>query len=143
VTTSVTVDAALLERIIAEATRVRHNAHAPYSKYRVGAALVTASGKIYVGCNFENASYGACICAERCAIGTMVAAGDRQPVACAIVTTGTTPGSPCGICRQVLAEFALDMTIVLVGEHEGGDTRRDTTLEALLPDAFRLDPTKA
>ncbi|MEO6420448.1 MAG: cytidine deaminase [Polyangiaceae bacterium] len=134
-----TVDEALLQTLIAEAKRVRANAYAPYSKYRVGAAIVTKSGKIFTGCNFENASYGGAICAERNAVGHMVAAGERDPVACAVVTGSAAPGSPCGICRQVLVEFARDMVVVLVGEHDGKDSRRDTTLAALLPDAF--DPS--
>lgn len=130
------IDAALLARLVQEAKRVRERAYAPYSKYQVGAALATATGKIFTGCNFENASYGACICAERNAIGQMIAAGEREPVACAVVTGGATPGSPCGICRQVLAEFARDMPVVLVGLHPGGEARRETTLAALLPDVF-------
>ncbi len=130
------VDAALLARLVLEAKRVRERAYAPYSNYKVGAAIATASGKVFTGCNFENASYGACICAERNAIGQMIAAGEREPVACAIVTGGTTPGSPCGICRQVMVEFARDLPIVLVGLHAGGEVRRETTLAALLPDVF-------
>jgi cytidine deaminase len=133
------VDEALLQALIAEAKRVRANAYAPYSRYRVGAAVATKSGKIFAGCNFENASYGGAICAERNAIGHMVAAGEKDPVACAVVTGSASAGSPCGICRQVLVEFARDMAIVLVGEHGGKDARRDTTLAALLPDAF--DPS--
>jgi len=134
-----TVDEALIQTLIAEAKRVRANAYAPYSKYRVGAAIVTKSGKIFAGCNFENASYGGAICAERNAIGHMVAAGEKDPVACAVVTGSASAGSPCGICRQVLVEFARDMAIVLVGDHDGKDSRRDTTLALLLPDAF--DPS--
>ena len=123
-------------RLIDAAKRARKNAYAPYSNYRVGAALLTKSGKIFSGCNFENASYGACICAERNAVGQMIAAGEREPVACVVVTGGKRPGSPCGICRQVLSEFAKDMPVVLVSEHRGGETRRDTSLAKLLPDAF-------
>ena len=133
------IDEALIQALIAEAKRVRLNAYAPYSNYRVGAAIATKSGKIFAGCNFENASYGGAICAERNAIGHMVAAGEKDPVACAVVTGSASAGSPCGICRQVLVEFARDMAIVLIGEHDGKDSRRDTTLAALLPDAF--DPT--
>jgi len=135
----VTVNETLLGKLIAEARHARANAYAPYSSYRVGAALLTAKGAIYRGCNVENASYGACVCAERGAISQMVAAGDSKPVACAVVTGGKAPGSPCGICRQVLVEFAKDMPIVLVAESEGGDIRRDTTLAELLPDAFELE----
>jgi cytidine deaminase len=123
---------------IGAARAVRKRAHAPYSKYRVGAALVTKSGKIFVGCNVENASYGATICAERSAICAMVAAGEKEPVACVVASAGEEAATPCGICRQVLAEFALDLPITLVLETPRGPKRRETTLEALLPDAFRL-----
>ena len=75
----------IIERLIAAATRARENAYAPYSKYRVGAAIATESGIIYPGCNVENASFPAGICAERTAISSMIAAGDRNPIACAIV----------------------------------------------------------
>lgn len=129
----------LLGKLIAAARAARANAYAPYSSYRVGAAVATAKGAIYTGCNVENASYGACICAERGAISTMIAAGDGTPIACAVVTGGKAPGSPCGICRQVLIEFAKDMPVVLVAETESGDVRRDTTLAELLPDAFELE----
>jgi cytidine deaminase len=126
----------VVARLIDAAKRARKNAYAPYSKYQVGAAILTKSGKVFAGCNFENASYGACICAERNAVGQMVAAGELQPVACVVVTGGKRPGSPCGICRQVLSEFAKEMLVVLVSEHRGGETRRDTSLSKLLPDAF-------
>ncbi|WP_394825209.1 cytidine deaminase [Pendulispora albinea] len=131
------VTPALLDRLVAEAKAVRARAYAPYSKYRVGAAIATASGNVFRGCNVENASYGATICAERSAIVQMVASGDDKPVACAIATFGASPGSPCGICRQVLVEFAREMPVVLVSENDAGEeTRRDTSLGALLPDAF-------
>jgi cytidine deaminase len=127
-----------LVKLIDAAKAVRARAYAPYSKYRVGAAILTKSGKIFAGCNVENASYGSTICAERGAVMQMVAAGEREILACAVVTAGRRAGSPCGICRQVLAEFARDIPIVLVGESHRGNARRDTTLGALLPDAFIL-----
>ena len=124
--------------LIAAAKAVRAHAHAPYSKYFVGAALLTRSGRIYVGCNVENASYGATICAERNAIAQMVAAGERHPIACVVVTQGPTPGSPCGMCRQVLAEFAADMPVVLVAAQEGeADVLEQTSLATLFPSGFR------
>lgn len=135
----------LLE-LIEAARRVRKNAYVPYSHYRVGAAMRTSDGQVFVGCNFENASYPAGICAERCAVGQMVASGRTDLVACAVVTGGTIPGAPCGICRQVMSEFARDMPVVLVCEQDSGsDVRRDTTLGALLPDSFDRAalPTKA
>lgn len=131
-------DEALLVRA---ATEVRERAYAPFSKYRVGAALLTRAGNVFVGCNVENSTFGATLCAERSAIAQMVAAGDRDPVACVVVTAGPDPASPCGICRQVLAEFALDLTVVMVGLPAAGKrrVRRETTLAALLPLAFRLE----
>ena len=127
-----------MAQLIEVARDVRHRAYAPYSKYFVGAAILTKTGRVFAGCNFENASFGATICAERNAIGQMVAAGERHPIACAVVTQGPRGGSPCGICRQVLWEFASDMPIALVGEGPRGLSRRDTTLKKLLPDGFRL-----
>jgi cytidine deaminase len=133
------VNETLLGKLVAEARHARANAYAPYSNYRVGSAILTAKGAIYTGCNVENASYGACLCAERNAIGKMVAAGDSKPIACAVVTGGKAPGSPCGICRQVLVEFTRDMPVVLVAETPTGDVRRDTSLAELMPDVFELD----
>ncbi len=131
------IDARVLDYLAEEAKAAQEKAYAPYSKYKVGAAVLTKSGRVYRGANFENASYGACICAERGAVGTMVAAGDREPIACVVVTNGKEPASPCGICRQVFAEFAEDMTILLVGRSARGETRVTTTLAELLPRAFR------
>ena len=123
-----------MDRLVLAAQEARTRAYAPYSGYLVGAAILTKSGRLYLGCNVENASYGAAICAERTAIARMVADGEREPIACAVATGGRNPGTPCGICRQVLAEFARDMPIALVA----GNVRRDTSLARLLPDAFRL-----
>jgi len=122
--------------LVSAAKAAQANAHAPYSRYLVGAAIRTRDGRIFAGCNVENASYGATICAERHAVGAMVAAGAREPVACAVVTRGPAPGSPCGMCRQVLAEFARDLPITLVAATPEGDVVRATTLAELLPDAF-------
>jgi cytidine deaminase len=128
------VEAALLDRLVEEAKAVRGNAYAPYSKYLVGAAIATKRGSIFTGCNVENASFGGTICAERGAIMKMVAAGERDPIACAVVTADE--GSPCGICRQVLSEFARDMPIALVGLKE--EKGRVVMLADLLPLAFSL-----
>jgi cytidine deaminase len=117
---------------------VRMNAHAPYSGYDVGAAVLTRSGRTFVGCNVENASYGLCLCAERSAIAQMVAAGERDPIAIVVVTRGPKAGTPCGMCRQVLAEFALDLPIRLIVDGVPNATV-DTTLAQLLPHAFRAD----
>lgn len=132
------VGSALLDQLVQEAKAVRERAYAPYSKYPVGAAIATKSGSIYVGCNVENASFGGTICAERGAIMAMVAAGERDPIACAVVT-GDEGASPCGICRQVLSEFATDMPVVLVGlGSRDGESGRVVQLADLLPLAFRL-----
>jgi cytidine deaminase len=132
--------AADVERLIVEAQASRSRAYAPYSRYRVGAAILTRSGRIYAGCNVENASYGATVCAERSAVAAMVVAGGVDPVACAVVSAGPRPGAPCGVCRQVLSEFARDLLIVLVAEDSRGKigTKRRVRLRALLPDTFRL-----
>jgi cytidine deaminase len=126
----------VLARLVTAARSARERAYAPYSKYKVGAAILTKSGSVFTGTNVENASYGATICAERSAISQMIDAGEREPVACAVATGGSEAGSPCGICRQVLREFARDMPVALVAEQKGRLTRRDTTLAKLLPEAF-------
>ncbi|GAC1554445.1 MAG: cytidine deaminase [Polyangiales bacterium] len=120
--------------LIEAAAAARTRAHAPYSRYAVGAALLCDGGAIVAGCNVENASYGGTICAERGAVVAAVASGHRRFVACGVVTPGPAPGSPCGFCRQVLAEFATDLPILLVSATS--DARRLTTLATLLPDAF-------
>lgn len=131
------VDARLFDRLVQEAKAVRERAHAPYSKYFVGAAIATKSGKIFTGCNVENASFPAGICAERGAIMQMVAAGEREPVAVAVVTRDG--ASPCGICRQTLVEFARDLPIAVIAtDVDGGETGRVVQLASLLPEAFEL-----
>lgn len=131
------VPVAMLDRLVQDAKAVRDRAYAPYSGYHVGAAILTKRGTIFTGCNVENSTFGATICAERGAVMQMVASGETDPVACAVVTQDG--GSPCGICRQVLAEFALDMPIVLVDlSSPEGETGKVVQLDALLPLAFRL-----
>ncbi|WP_437567473.1 cytidine deaminase [Sorangium sp. So ce542] len=117
------------------ALAVRERAHAPYSGYWVGAAILVRSGRVFAGCNVENASYGLAICAERSAIVQMVAAGERDPIALTVATSGPVLGSPCGMCRQTLAEFAADLPIRLIAA-DGGAPPRLTSLAALLPEAF-------
>lgn len=102
--------------LIDMACQARLMAYAPYSRYQVGAALLTESGKIYTGCNIENAAYPETICAERVAIVKAVSEGEREFKALAVVTSNG--GSPCGACRQVMAEFGLDM-LVLIADAEG------------------------
>jgi cytidine deaminase len=101
----------------------------------VGAAVRSASGGVYTGCNIENSSYGATVCAERVAIASMVAHGDRQWTHLAVFTDAEPPAAPCGLCLQVLVEFAADGEILLAGP--SGVTR--TTLRALLPSPFVFD----
>lgn len=128
-----------LDDLVRRAIAMRSRAHAPYSRFTVGAAVQTASGDVFEGCNVENASYGAGICAERTAIVKMVAAGAKDPIICVIATRDDPPAAPCGICRQTLTEFAADMRIVLVSDISAGPKRVETTLAALLPMAFRFD----
>lgn len=117
------------------ATNVRYHAHAPYSKFQVGAAVLTADGEVFAGCNVENASYGLTICAERVAVGTAVAAGHKEIVAVAVASSGG--HSPCGACRQVLSEFGPAMEVILIDADDPTKTRT-TTLAALLPEQFSL-----
>ncbi|HEY7598491.1 MAG TPA: cytidine deaminase [Candidatus Limnocylindrales bacterium] len=126
-----------LDAMLELARRALANAHAPYSRFRVGACLRAASGALYAGCNVENASYGLTLCAETTAIGAMVAAGDRAIVEVVLVTERREPCPPCGRCRQQLAEFARpDARVHLCGP-EG--VRMTTTVGELLPLAFGPD----
>lgn len=119
--------------VLVEAARaVREHAHAPYSGFRVGAAILAEDGRVFVGCNVENASYGATVCAERNAVAAMVAAGETRLRAVAVYTGADKPVMPCGLCRQVLREFCDDAQIVAACP--GG--RDETTLASLLPRAF-------
>jgi cytidine deaminase len=123
--------------MLALARRALGHAHAPYSRFRVGACLRAASGRLYAGCNVENASYPVTQCAEATAIGAMVAAGDREIAEVVVVTEGSAPCPPCGRCRQQLAEFAgAEVPVHLCGP-EG--LRATTTLGELLPLAFGGD----
>ena len=120
------------QSLINQANEVRQHAYAPYSNYPVGAALRTKSGKLYTGVNVENAAYPAGTCAERTAIFKAVSEGEREFEVIAVVSDNG--GSPCGSCRQVLAEFGLD-TVVLLADGEGKLTLT-TTVRDLLPGAF-------
>ena len=119
--------------LIQKALQAREAAYAPYSRYKVGAALLGKSGRIYTGCNVENASYGATICAERVAVVKAVSEGELQFEALAVAVDGDEPGSPCGICRQFLAEFGTGLRLILVNLK---GARVDSTLEEYLPEAF-------
>jgi cytidine deaminase len=120
------------KKLIQSAIDIRARAYAPYSDYPVGAALLVESGKIFTGVNVENAAYPVTMCAERVAVFKAVSAGEKNFKMIAVVTNNG--GSPCGSCRQVLAEFGLD-TVVLIADHEGNLVNR-TTVSDLLPDAF-------
>ena len=124
--------------LIEAALQVRQRAYAPYSHYKVGAALLTASGQVYLGCNVENAAYPTCMCAERVAIYKAVSEGELQFVAIVVATENG--GTPCGSCRQVLAEFGLD-TVVLIVDGQGV-VRQETTVRVLLPGAFGPEDLK-
>jgi len=116
------------------AALARQRAYAPYSKYKVGAAVRTKRNKIYSAANVENASYGLTVCAERCAVWSAVAAGETKDYeAIAVVIDDERLPTPCGACRQVLAEFSPDMRVILATT---GGKRRVTTLGELLPDPF-------
>jgi cytidine deaminase len=119
------------EELVKRAIEARGNAYAPYSNYRVGAALLGKSGRIYTGGNVENASYPLTICAERSALVKAVSEGERKFTAIAVVTENA--GSPCGACRQVLREFG-KKTIVLIADTDGN--YRETRVGDLLPDSF-------
>ncbi len=119
--------------LLTEAKEARTKAYAPYSGYQVGAALLTSSGRIFRGANIENVSYGATICAERVAAVKAVSEGEDQFLALAVVADSKEPGSPCGICRQFLAEFAPELPLIMgniQGKVEVG------SLDEYLPRAF-------
>jgi cytidine deaminase len=122
-----------IRRLAAAARRAARSSYAPYSEFRVGAAVLTASGKIFSGCNVENASSGLTICAERTAVFTAVAAGQRRLVAVAVYTPTPRPTAPCGACRQVIHEFGPTATVLC-----GCDSpdRIEISLDQLLPKAF-------
>ena len=120
-------------KLIQAAQEARRWAYVPYSKYPVGAALLSASGKIYDGVNVENAAYPTGICAERVAVFKAVSEGEREFIAIAVVTDNG--GSPCGSCRQVISEFGLE-TIVVIADARG-QVVLETTISDLLPGAFR------
>ena len=123
----------LLHKLIDAAKAASRNAYCPYSTFRVGAAVLGRSGKIFAGCNVENASYGLTICAERAAVSRAVAEGEQSIDAVAIHTATATPTTPCGACRQVLNEFGPSMECICVCD--GRDVIR-VALRNLLPSAF-------
>lgn len=122
----------LREKLVETAVQARQWAYAPYSKYSVGAALLTASGKIYEGVNIENAAYPVTICAERVAVFKAVSEGERDFKAIVVATENG--GSPCGSCRQVLAEFGVETVVLIVDA--AGQILQECSVAELLPGAF-------
>ena len=122
--------------LMEKAIEVSKNAYAPYSKFPVGACVLTENEKIYTGCNFENASFGLTICAERNAIGSAIADGERKIKAIAIYSPNTDNCYPCGACRQVLYEFKSDNAIDVILKQ--GDGLTLLKIEELLPEGFNL-----
>ena len=120
------------DRLVQAATEAQANAYAPYSGFKVGAALQDTEGRIFVGANVENASYGLTNCAERVALGAAIAAGARKFDRLVVVSEASPPSAPCGACRQVLSEMAADV----VGEAVGPSGSRRWMMGDLMPDPF-------
>lgn len=125
----------MINKIKEEAIKMLEYSYSPFSKFAVGAAILTKSGKIYTGTNIENSSYGLTICAERVACVKAVSEGEREFEAIAIASYSEDPASPCGACRQFLWEFG-DMDVILINTQ---GKEKDYKLSELLPDGFRLE----
>ncbi|MEA3312936.1 MAG: cytidine deaminase [Caldisericota bacterium] len=121
------------DELLKMAIKARNNAYAPYSHFKVGAAILAKNGKVYSGCNIENSSYGASVCAERVALFTAVSEGEKEFLSIAIATDTKKPVMPCGICRQVLSEFAPNLKIYAI--NIDGKVK-EALLDQILPDAF-------
>ncbi|NOT07813.1 MAG: cytidine deaminase [Gemmatimonadales bacterium] len=122
----------MTDRLVVAARAMQEHAYCPYSHYRVGAALEAEDGSVFVGCNVENASYGLAICAERSAVAAAVGAGARRFKRIVVATDSDPPAPPCGACRQVLAEFGLELEVESVGPKQS----RRWRMAELLPDSF-------
>lgn len=130
----------MLEQLIIEAKKARETAYAPYSNFKVGAALLTKSGAVFHGCNIENAAYSLCNCAERTALFSAYAAGERDFEAIVVVADSPRPVPPCGACRQVMSELCPgDMAVTLTNLN---NDLHQTTVKDLLPGAFLADDLK-
>jgi cytidine deaminase len=130
---TVDIDHSMMEKIIAKAKDASRNAYCPYSKFPVGAAVLTARGRIFTGCNVENASYGLTVCAERNAVFRMIAGGAQEIAAVAVYTPTAAPAAPCGACRQVICEFGPEAWIICVCDTDKVIRKR---LSELMPLAF-------
>lgn len=121
------------EQLVAKALDARENAFAPYSNFKVGAALLASNGKVYTGCNVENATYGLTVCAERVALWKALSEGERSFKQIAVASSSERPASPCGACRQLLWEFCGDIEVILASTQGFKEYRR---LGALFPQPF-------
>ncbi|MFW9831308.1 MAG: cytidine deaminase [Candidatus Thorarchaeota archaeon] len=124
------------EELIAQARQAQHNAYAPYSNFKVGAAILTEDGRIFTGCNVENSTFGATICAERTAVFTAICHDAKRFKKIVIISDNTDPVWPCGICRQVLFEFSPDIEVIAIGT--SGKIER-SQLTTLFPKGFKLE----
>lgn len=129
------------DALIKIASDARARAYTPYSHFRVGAALLAKSGKVYTGCNIENVAYSPTLCAERVAIGMAIAAGEAPGsfVAIAVVGDDAEPSTPCGVCRQVLAELAPGARVIMAAAPEKGHGQLEMAVEELLPHGFTFE----
>lgn len=121
------------EQLVECALGARENAYAPYSNFKVGAALLASNGRVFTGCNVENATYGLTVCAERVALWKAISEGEREFTRIAVVTASNRPASPCGACRQLLWEFCGDIEVILANTRGLKEARR---LAELFPHPF-------
>lgn len=128
------------EELIRLASEARANSYSPYSHFRVGAALLAKNGKIYTGCNIESGSFTPTMCAERVALGTALAAGEKPGdfIAIAVVADNAQPTTPCGVCRQIVSETAPGVTVIMAAAPEMGTEILERTIEELLPYGFKF-----
>jgi cytidine deaminase len=124
-----------LRELVTAARAVREHAHAPYSKFRVGAAVRSASSRVFAGCNVENASFGATLCAERSAIAQLVSAGESRVIELAVFTDASDLVLPCGVCRQVISEFGSDLRVAVANPRSA----RVLAFRELFPEPFSLE----
>ena len=134
------LSSAQVKALLGAAETARINAHCPYSKFSVGAALLTQSGEVFLGANIENASFGATLCAERSAMATAISAGERDFAAIAVVASSKTAPIPCGICLQVLAEFCPPSLPLILAPSPSLKPVKRLHLKDLLPKTFKFRP---